>query len=44
MTEHLPGVLIRVEDKTKMGWGMKLVSPSHVPASAAYSEAGWDWG
>lgn len=43
MTEHLPGVLICVKDKTKMGWLMKLVvGPNHTPTRAAYSETGSD--
>lgn len=44
MTEHLPGVLICVKEKTKMGWLMKLVvGPNHTPAHAAYTETELDW-
>lgn len=41
MTELLPGVLIRVKEKSRMGWLMTLgVSPNHI---LARTEAELDW-
>lgn len=41
MTEHLPGVLVCVKEKSRMGWLMALVvSPNRTPAC---TEAELDW-